>query len=54
MAEDADKLGVRLDVRVVVEETDGLVEPLGVLVSVADDVMERVDELVFDTVVEEV
>ena len=39
---------------VVVEETDELVELLGVFVSVDDDVIETVEELVFDTVVEEV
>ena len=37
-----------------VEETEGLAETVGVLVSVDDDVIETVEELVFDTVVEEV
>jgi hypothetical protein len=53
-AEDFETVGVSVLVFVVVEETDGLVEPLGVFVSVADDVMETVEELVFDTVVDEV
>ena len=39
---------------VVVEETDGLVELLGVLVSVGDDVIETEEEGVFVVVVEEV
>ena len=49
-----DNVGVSVLVLVIVEETEGLVETVGVFVSVDDDVIETVDELVFDTVVEEV
>ncbi len=53
-AEDFDTVGVSVLVLVVVEETDWLAETVGVFVSVDDDVIETVDELVFDTVVKEV
>jgi hypothetical protein len=49
-----DNVGVRVLVLVVVEETDGLVELLGVLVSVDDDVIETEEEGVFVVVVEAV
>ena len=53
-AEDFEWVGVSVLVLVVVEETDWLAETVGVFVSVDDDVIETVEELVFDTVVEEV
>jgi hypothetical protein len=53
-AEDFDTVGVSVLVLVVVEETDWLAETVGVFVLVDDDVIETVEELVFDTVVEEV